>query len=154
MLTSEGPKVLEFNCRFGDPETEVLVPLLETPLWDLLGAAADGDLSNLSMQIRKGAALTVVVAAPGYPAQPILGQKIQMGKRGADSVVFHAGTKKEGSEVVVSGGRVLAATGWGDDLRTARQRAYEAVQGVSFAGMYFRGDIGHRALGKVVYDAP
>jgi phosphoribosylamine--glycine ligase len=149
MLTSEGPKVLEFNCRFGDPETEVLVPLLETPLWDLLGAAADGDLSNLSMQIRKGAALTVVVAAPGYPAQPI-----QIGKGGVGSVVFHAGTKKEGPEVVVSGGRVLAATGWGDDLRTARERAYEAVERFSFAGMYFRGDIGHRALGKVVYDAP
>ena len=154
MLTSEGPKVLEFNCRFGDPETEVLVPLLETPLWDLLGAAADGDLSNLSMQIRKGAALTVVVAAPGYPAQPILGQKIEIGKGGVGSVVFHAGTKKEGPEVVVSGGRVLAGTGWGDDLRTARERAYEAVERVSFAGMYFRGDIGHRALGKVVYDAP
>jgi phosphoribosylamine--glycine ligase len=154
MLTSEGPKVLEFNCRFGDPETEVLVPLLETPLWDLLGAAADGDLSNLSMQIRKGAAMTVVIAAPGYPAQPILGQKIQMGKVGVDSVIFHAGTKKNGSEVVVSGGRVVAATGWGDDLRTARERAYGAVQEVSFAGMHFRGDIGHRALGEVVCEAP
>ena len=150
MLTREGPKVLEFNCRFGDPETEVLVPLLETPLWDLLGAAADGDVSKISLTVRKGSAMTVVVAAPGYPAQPILGQKIQEGKTGKDSVVFHAGTKEVGGTVEVAGGRVLAATGWGDHLRLARERAYEAIQEVSFTGMHFRRDIGHRALGKVV----
>ena len=73
MLTKSGPKVLEYNCRFGDPETEVLLPLIETPLWDLLGAASDGDISGLKVKIRSGAAMTVVLAAPGYPAKPVLG---------------------------------------------------------------------------------
>ncbi len=150
MLTREGPKVLEFNCRFGDPETEVILPLIETPLWDLLGAAADGDLAKISLQTRTGAALTVVLAAPGYPAQPVLGQKIQMGKTGADSAIFHAGTKMAAGKIMVAGGRVLAATGWGDDLQTARERAYAAAKTVSFEGMHFRRDIGYRALGKVV----
>ena len=147
MLTKEGPKVLEYNCRFGDPETQVLLPLIETPLWDLLGAAADGNLSGLSVKIRSGAAMTVVLAAPGYPAQPILGQSIQSGPDLPDSRLFHAGTKAGSRGVEVAGGRVLAATGWGKDLKSARDRAYALVAQVSFDGMQFRKDIGHRALG-------
>ncbi len=147
MLTKSGPKVLEYNCRFGDPETEVLVPLIETPLWDLLGAAADGDLSGLPVKIRSGAAMTVVLAAPGYPAKPVFGQVIRIGKVSADSCLFHAGTKEGAKGVEVTGGRVLAATGWGRDLKTARERAYALAEEITFEGMQFRRDIGHRALG-------
>jgi len=146
MLTKSGPKVLEYNCRFGDPETEVLLPLIETPLWDLLGAAADGNLSGLAVKIRSGAAMTVVLAAPGYPAKPELGQTIQTGKDLPDSYLFHAGTKQGADEIEVAGGRVLAATGWGKDLKTAKQRAYARVAEVAFEGMQYRRDIGHRAL--------
>ena len=148
MLTKSGPKVLEYNCRFGDPETQVLLPLIETPLWDLLGAAADGDLSGLEVKIRSGAAMTVVLAAPGYPAQPILGAAIRLGSGLPDSHLFHAGTRAGAKGVEVAGGRVLAATGWGKDLPTARERAYARAAEVFFEGMHFRRDIGHRALGR------
>ncbi len=147
MLTKSGPKVLEYNCRFGDPETEVLLPLIENPLWDLLGAAADGNLSGLPVKIRSGAAMTVVLAAPGYPAKPVLGQMVQTGKDLPDACLFHAGTNQKANGIEVSGGRVLAATGWGKDLKTAQQRAYARVAEVAFEGMQYRRDIGHRALG-------
>ena len=147
MLTREGPKVLEYNCRFGDPETQVLLPLIETPLWDLLGAAADGNLANLPVAIRPGAAMTVVLAAPGYPAQPLLGQEIRILARHPGSHLFHAGTRQGVRGVEVAGGRVLAATGWGRDLPTAKRNAYTLVGEVSFEGMQYRRDIGHRALG-------
>jgi phosphoribosylamine--glycine ligase len=147
MLTKSGPKVLEYNCRFGDPETEFLLPLIETPLWDLLGAAADGNLSGLPVKIRSGAAMTVVLAAPGYPAKPVLGQAIQIGNDVPDSCLFHAGTNQRANGIEVSGGRVLAATGWGKDLKTARRRAYARVAEVAFEGRQYRRDIGHRALG-------
>ncbi len=147
MLTRSGPKVLEYNCRFGDPETEVLLPLMETPLWDLLGAAADGNLAGLPVKIRSGAAMTVVLAAPGYPTAPVLGQRIRIGPDQSDSHLFHAGTRSGGQGIEVAGGRVMAATGWGKDLKTAKERAYALVGRVSFEGMQFRRDIGHRALG-------
>ena len=150
MLTKEGPKVLEFNARFGDPETEVLLPLLETPLWDLLAAAADGDLGRVLVKSRSGAAMTVVLAAPGYPAQPVLGQAIRLGATLPDSAVFHAGTRSQGGDIRVAGGRVIAVTGWGKDLGTARERAYAAVGEICFEGMHFRRDIGYRALEKRV----
>ena len=150
MLTKEGPKVLEFNARFGDPETEVLLPLLETPLWDLLAAAADGDLGRVLVKSRSGAAMTVVLAAPGYPAQPVLGQAIRLGATLPDSAVFHAGTRSQGGDIRVAGGRVIAVTGWGKDLGTARKRAYAAVGEICFEGMHFRRDIGYRALEKRV----
>ena len=150
MLTKEGPKVLEFNARFGDPETEVLLPLLETPLWELLAAAADGDLERVLVKSRSGAAMTVVLAAPGYPAQPVLGQAIRLGATLPDSAVFHAGTRSQGGDIRVAGGRVIAVTGWGKDLGTARKRAYAAVGEICFEGMHFRRDIGYRALGKRV----
>jgi len=150
MLTAEGPKVLEYNCRFGDPETEVLLPLLDSPLWDLLLAAAEGDLSKTEVRTGVGAAMTVVMAAEGYPAQPVYGQRIKFGEDVPDTAIFHAGTKEEKGGVEVSAGRVLAVTGWGKDLRIARNRAYAAVSKIDFQGKHFRRDIGHRALGKVV----
>jgi phosphoribosylamine--glycine ligase len=151
MLTKEGPKVLEYNCRFGDPETEVLLPLLRSPLWDLLVAAADGDLAKIAVQTDHGSAMTVVIAAPGYPAHPIFGQRIELGEELPNTAIFHAGTKRGKHGVEVSGGRVLAVTGWGTDLKVARDRAYAGVGNVHFEGQHFRRDIGHRALGKVVF---
>ena len=147
MLTKSGPKVLEYNCRFGDPETQVLLPLMETPLWDLLGAAADGNLAHLAVKIRPGSALTVVLAAPGYPAKPVLGQVVRIGKEQPDAYLFHAGTRQGEQGLETAGGRVFAVTGWGEDLKTAKQRAEALVAEVSFPGMQFRRDIGHRALG-------
>ena len=102
MLTQSGPKVLEYNCRFGDPETQVLLPLIETPLWDLLGAAADGDLSTLKVKIRSGAAMTVVLAAKGYPAALVVGQAIRLGSDLPQSHLFHAGTQKGPHGVEIS----------------------------------------------------
>ncbi len=151
MLTREGPKVLEYNCRFGDPETEVLLPLLRSSLWDLLAGAADGNLGEVKVETDPGSAMTVVVAAPGYPARPTLGQRIELGRDLPDSAIFHAGTRREKDGVVVAGGRVLAVTGWGKDLRAAQEQAYARVREVGFEGHHFRRDIGHRALGKVVF---
>ena len=113
MLTAEGPKVLEYNCRFGDPETEVLLPLLGSPLWDLLVAAAEGDLGRVKVQSGSGAAMTVVMAAEGYPAKPVLGQRIQWGEETLGTAIFHAGTQEGKGGVEVAGGQVLAVTGWG-----------------------------------------
>lgn len=113
--------------------------------------AADGDLAKIAVQTDHGSAMTVVIAAPGHPACPIFGQKIELGEELPDTAIFHAGTKEE-SMVWRYRGRVLAVTGWGKDLKTARERAYAGVKSVRFEGQHFRRDIGHRALGKVVFN--
>jgi len=148
MLTSRGPKVLEFNARFGDPETEVLIPLLETPLLDLLLATVERRLGSLALRIREGSALTVVMAAPGYPEKPVTGQTIQgLGTPTAPgAAVFHAGTAMKDGRVTTSGGRVLAVTGTGSSLTAARDLAYQTVNNIKFDGAHFRNDIAHRAL--------
>jgi phosphoribosylamine--glycine ligase len=151
MLTSHGPKVLEFNCRFGDPETEVLIPLLETPLLDLLLATVERRLAGFDLKVRAASALTVVLAAAGYPEKPVTGKVI----RGLDTpvpdgaVVFHAGTRllPDGS-IASSGGRVLAVTGTGPTLQAARDLAYQTLSAIDFEGAHYRRDIGHRALGR------
>jgi phosphoribosylamine--glycine ligase len=140
-ITPEGPRVIEFNCRFGDPETQVVLALLETPLAGLLHAAATGTLeSHPPLRWREGAAVTVVVAAAGYPESPRKGDPIV----GADGVpgVLHAGTARLADGTLVSaGGRVLCCTGAGLDLRSARDAAYALVDGVSLAGAQSRRDI-------------
>ncbi len=139
-LTRRGVRVVEFNARFGDPETEVVLPLLETPLAGLLKAAAEGALaSHPPLRWRDGAAVTVVVAAPGYPEAPRTGDPVT----GADAEgVLHAGTAVADDGTVVSaGGRVLAVTGVGADLADARRIAYERVAGVHLAGAHWRSDI-------------
>jgi phosphoribosylamine---glycine ligase len=144
-LTSRGVRVVEFNARFGDPETEVVLPLLETPLAGLLHAAATGTLAGQPpLRWRDGAAVTVVVAAPGYPAAPRTGSPVT----GSDGEgVLHAGTAlaADGS-VVSSGGRVLAVTAVGADLAAARQLAYERVAGVRLADAHWRTDIALAAV--------
>jgi len=144
-LTSRGVRVVEFNARFGDPETQVVLPLLETPLAALLLAAATGTLADAPpLRWRDGAAVTVVVAAAGYPEAPRTGDPVG----GADgNGVLHAGTALAADGTVVSsGGRVLAVTAVGDDLAAARQVAYERVAGVRLEGAHWRTDIGLAAV--------
>ena len=143
-LTSNGPAVIEFNCRFGDPETQVVLALLRTPLAGLLNAVATGTLAaHPPLEWAEGAAVTVVVAAEGYPGTPRLGDVIS----GAEGVgVLHAGTRRrEDGAVVSSGGRVLSVVGTGPDLAAARADAYARVEGVHLAGSHHRTDIGLRA---------
>jgi len=150
MLTADGPKVLEFNCRFGDPETQVILPLLDTPLLDILEATVEGNLRSLHFRVKSGAAMTVVMAAPGYPEKPETGGTIEGLKAAAslaDTHVFHAGTTSSSPGTVQTcGGRVLAVTGMGSELGEARDRAYQGIGKISFPGAQFRKDIGHRAF--------
>jgi phosphoribosylamine--glycine ligase len=153
-LTSRGVRVVEFNARFGDPETQVVLPLLETPLAGLLYAAATGTLAEQPpLRWRDGAAVTVVVAASGYPERPRLGDPIT----GADAEgVLHAGTVVGPDGIVHSaGGRVLAVTAVGTDLAAARQTAYERIAGVRLAGAHWRTDIALAAVeGRIRLPAP
>jgi phosphoribosylamine--glycine ligase len=152
-LTSRGLRVVEFNARFGDPETQVVLPLLETPLAGLLHAAATGTLADHPpLRWRPGAAVTVVVAAPGYPESPRTGSRIT----GADGDgVLHAGTAVAADGSVVSaGGRVLSVVGLGEDLAAARQAAYERVAGVRLADAHWRTDIALAAVeGRITLPA-
>jgi phosphoribosylamine--glycine ligase len=144
-LTSRGVRVVEFNARFGDPETQVVLPLLETPLAGLLHAAATGTLAEHPPLVwRDGAAVTVVVASAGYPESPRTGDPVT----GADGEgVLHAGTALAADGSTVSaGGRVLAVTAVGADLVEARQTAYERVARVRLAGAHWRTDIGLAAV--------
>ena len=140
VLTADGPKVIEFNCRFGDPETQVVLELLESPLGELLVAAASGHLDAVPAPTWKpGAAVTVVIAAEGYPSAPVVGDEITGAEQDG---ILHAGTKlDESGRVVSSGGRVLSATAFGDDLAAARSAAYALVDGVSLRGAQHRTDI-------------
>jgi phosphoribosylamine--glycine ligase len=143
-ITADGPKVIEFNCRFGDPETEVVLPLLETPLGGLLRAAATGELADHPpLRWRPGSAVTVVVASAGYPGTPRTGDPIT----GADRPgVLHAGTRLVDGALVSAGGRVLACTATGPTLADARDAAYELVGGISLAGAQHRTDIALAAI--------
>ena len=142
MLTAEGPRVLEFNCRFGDPETEVILPRIEGDLLPLLLGAATGELAG-EVAFGDFAAVTVVLAGGDYPERSDSGTPID-GVEDAEAtgaIVFHAGTARQGGRLVTNGGRVLAVTATGDDLGSARSRAYEAASRISFAGMRYRRDI-------------
>jgi len=150
VLTSAGPKVIEFNCRFGDPETQVVLELLDTPLGALLAAAAAGELAGFgALTWRGAAAVTVVIAAENYPGTPVTGDVIT----GADREgILHAGTKiaADGS-VVSAGGRVLSAVATGGDLATARENAYSLVRQVRLRGSHYRTDIAEAAAeGRVL----
>jgi phosphoribosylamine--glycine ligase len=147
MLTEDGPRVLEFNCRFGDPETQALMPLLESDLLEVAAACADGRLDEVDVRWQAGAAACVVLAAEGYPGAYRSGDVIHGWDQAHDqAVVFHAGTRREGDQIVTAGGRVLGVTGWGADLEAALDCAYAAAEGITFAGRKYRRDIGRRAL--------
>jgi phosphoribosylamine---glycine ligase len=143
MLTDDGPRVLEFNCRFGDPETQSLLPRLEGDLLGALAAAAAGDLSEVDVPISDSAAVTVVLAAGDYPARGDAGSPIE-GIDEAESsgaLVFHAGTAVHDGQLVTNGGRILNVTGTGTTVAEARDRAYTACELISFPGMRYRTDI-------------
>jgi phosphoribosylamine--glycine ligase len=147
-LTSSGVKVVEFNARFGDPETQVVLDRLGTPLAGLLHAAATGDLAAApALSWLPGAAVTVVIAAEGYPASPVKGDKINFDNytERAGGYLLHAGTSRSGPDLVSAGGRVLSAVGSGPDLTAARAAAYEVVESVRLRGGWYRHDIAGRA---------
>ncbi|HMJ00444.1 MAG TPA: phosphoribosylamine--glycine ligase [Gaiellaceae bacterium] len=148
MLTSEGPRVLEFNCRFGDPETQTIMPRIEGDLAEALAAAATGDLGEVALGVADTAAVTVVLAAAGYPESRDAGSPIE-GVEAAEAegaLVFHAGTAVRDGQLATSGGRILNVTGVGDTLEEARTRAYEACERISFPGARFRRDIAAKAV--------
>ena len=146
MLTSDGPKVLEYNARFGDPETQVVLPRLKNDIIDVMEACVDGTLDTLKLEFEDKAAVCVVLASDGYPLAyekglPITGFENFDDKE--DYFCFHAGTKfNENGEIVTNGGRVLGITATGDDLKEARSKAYAATEWISFANKYMRHDIG------------
>jgi phosphoribosylamine--glycine ligase len=150
MIDAGKPRVLEFNVRFGDPETTVLVPMLEGDWFSLLDGAARGDLSRVAVGTRRGAALSVVMAAEHYPARPTTGDRIEgLGALQPEGVfVFHAGTKRDGDAIVTAGGRVLTVCAVKPTFAEARDAAYAEVARIHFRGEHHRADIGHRALGR------
>jgi phosphoribosylamine--glycine ligase len=146
-MTSRGPQVVEFNCRFGDPETQVVLALLETPLAGLLHACATGTLADHPpLRWRDGAAVTVVVAAEGYPGTPASGDEVVVGRLPGGVEVLHAGTAEQDGVVVSRGGRVLSVTATGPDLAAARDAAYRGVGAVRLRGAHWRTDIALRAV--------
>ncbi|MGI8536145.1 MAG: phosphoribosylamine--glycine ligase [Mycobacteriales bacterium] len=151
-MTSTGPQVIEFNCRFGDPETQVLLALLETPLAGLLLACATGDLTAAGpLRWRPGAAVTVVVAAEGYPAAPVTGDPVVVGSLPDGVELLHAGTRLQDGAVVSTGGRVVCVTAVADTLAAARDVAYEGVAAVSLRGSHWRTDIAAAAAAGAVH---
>jgi phosphoribosylamine--glycine ligase len=152
MLTAAGPKVIEFNVRFGDPEAQVVLPMLESRLSDLLMAAASGALAGQTVRFRPEPHVCVVVASQGYPDSPRTGQPIDgldaaMAEPGA--MVFHAGTAERDKRIVTAGGRVLTVVGRGSTYEAAIDAAYRATARVRFEGMQHRTDIGQKALASL-----
>ena len=149
MLTPEGPKVLEFNCRFGDPEAQPILMRLQSDILDIMNAVVDKKLDSTDIEWSNKSSVCVVVAAGGYPGKYSTGQVIN----GLDSledmkdlIVFHAGTKSVGGKIVTAGGRVLGVTAVGNDINEAIDRAYEGIGRINFDGMQFRRDIGRRGV--------
>ncbi|MFL5320574.1 MAG: phosphoribosylamine--glycine ligase [Myxococcaceae bacterium] len=143
MVGKSGTKVLEFNARLGDPETQVLMMQLDEDLLTLFEKCAKGELEQRPLRVKAGVSVGVVAAAPGYPQAPRTGSPIRgLDAVSPDAVVFHAGTRAEGKEIVTAGGRVLTVCAHGTDMKSAREKAYEALRSISFDGMHFRSDIG------------
>lgn len=149
ILTDDGPKLLEYNCRFGDPETQVVLPLLKTDLVDVIEASLSSRLDEIKLEWYNKKAVCVVLASGGYPGDYDTGFPI-VGLSDAESagvIVFHAGTKSDKGRIVTSGGRVLGVTALGEDFKDAIDGAYTAVGKIEFSGMHYRKDIGKRVLG-------
>ena len=150
MITADGPKVVEFNARFGDPETQVVLPLLESDLVEIMTACCDGTLAEQKISWSKDAAVCVVMAAGGYPKDYHKGDKITgLAEVKADgSLVFHAGTAQKGEDIVTNGGRVLGVVAKAADVRAAVNKAYRGVAKISFKDAFYRKDIAHKALNR------
>jgi phosphoribosylamine--glycine ligase len=150
MMTADGARVLEFNCRFGDPETQAILPRLKSDLLDLIEATIDGTLSSIEPEWDDRAAVTVVMASGGYPGKYATGKTISGLEAAAEMPnvqVFHAGTRRENGRIVTAGGRVLAITALGETVADARASAYEAVARIDFEGAHYRRDIALPAVG-------
>ena len=148
MLTEAGPKVLEYNCRFGDPETQAVLPLMKSHLAPILSAAINGELDSLdNIEWYPGAAACVIMASRGYPGKPETGKKISGLRNYSDKKcqLFHSGTRKEGRNWLSAGGRVIGVTGMDVDLNAALARAYDVIGNINFDGMVYRSDIGFKA---------
>lgn len=147
MITPQGPKVVEFNARFGDPETQVVLPLLDSDLGQIMMACATGTLTADMVKWKDSSAACVILASKGYPETSSKGDVIHGDIKQHDTtIVFHSGTKLIGDEYVTNGGRVLGVVGLGKDLRTALDRAYERIEHIDFEGMQYRTDIGAKAF--------
>jgi phosphoribosylamine--glycine ligase len=149
MLTSEGPKLIEYNVRFGDPECEAIMPRVEGDFAELLNAVATGRLDEQAPELSDHYAMTVIVAAQGYPGTPTSGgliREIEAAEQIPGVTVFHAGTARSGGMLVAKGGRVLAVTATADSFANARARAYRAVDQIDFADGFHRRDIGWREI--------
>jgi len=149
ILTQEGPKVLEFNARFGDPETQVILPRLKTDLIDILNAVIEDTLHKINIQWEDNAAVCVVVASGGYPGKYQKGKVIsglERSEKMKNIIAFHAGTKFQDNQVITSGGRVLGITAWDETISKAKERAYKGVKEIYFEDMYYRKDIAVKAI--------
>ena len=150
MLTPDGPKVIEYNCRFGDPETQVVLPLLESDLFTIMEAVTQEQLGEVEVKFSTGAAACVVLASGGYPEHYEKGKVISGLENGqlpgSDAVIYHAGTDQKEGQLVTSGGRVLGVAATADTLKAAVDKAYAAAEGIAFEGLHKRNDIGARAL--------
>jgi phosphoribosylamine--glycine ligase len=149
MIGKDGPKVVEFNCRFGDPETQAILPRLESDLLPILLACIDGSLTEQEIKWSQKACCCVAMASGGYPGQYEKGKEIfglEEAAKLPETVVFHAGTKTENGKILTSGGRVLGVTALGGSIKESIENAYKAVQKISFEGTHFRKDIGQKAL--------
>lgn len=150
MLTPDGPKVIEYNCRFGDPETQVVLPLLESDLFTIMEAVTQERLGEVEVKFSTGAAACVVLASGGYPEHYEKGKVISGLENGqlpgTDAVIYHAGTDQKEGQLVTSGGRVLGVVATADTLKAAVDKAYAAAEGIAFEGLHKRNDIGARAL--------
>jgi phosphoribosylamine--glycine ligase len=146
MLTPHGMRVLEFNCRFGDPETQVVLPLLETDLLEIAEACVNGNLSDVKIRWKNGAAICVVLASKGYPEKVESGKFVRIKELPEGMVCFHAGTKTNNGTILTSGGRVFGLTAWANDIEQALKKVYSNVHRISFEGMQYRKDIAHHTL--------
>ena len=146
MLTPNGPKVIEYNCRFGDPETQVVLPLMESDLLDVMMATANGTLKDADVRFSNGAACCVIVASKGYPVKYESGFLMELPADSADGFIYVAGAKRDGEKLLSAGGRVLGVTATADTLDTAIKKAYDRVGKVRFENGFYRKDIGARAL--------
>lgn len=152
MMTPDGPKVIEYNCRFGDPETQAVLPLLESDLVEIMLAIGRGELASCPVRFSEKASCCLVLASGGYPEKYEKGKEIVFSDMPDDICVFHAGTKLDGGRFLTSGGRVLGLTAVRDTLAEAIEAAYEAAEHVDFDKMYYRRDIGKRALAALADD--
>lgn len=146
MMTEQGPKVIEFNARFGDPETQVILPRLKSDLLDIILASIEGTLTEVEIEWSEQAAVCVILASEGYPGSYPKGLPIEGLEQAGEAIVFHAGTAVSEGQIVTNGGRVLGITGLGRDIAEAREAAYAAAKKIQFKGAHYRSDIAKKAL--------